>query len=304
MTILLPTLLILLASPLTVGLVRKFKALFQNRRGASIFQPYWALLSLLRKDMTITRYSSWVFHTVPFVVLGSTIALAALVPAVPIAGTYGNVFLIAGVLALGSVFLVLGGMDTASTFGNMGSSREMSLIALVEPPLFIVFASLALFAGSFGMGDIIAHFTSATAGSHVLTAVTLIALFFVVLAENARYPVDNPATHLELTMVHEAMMLEYSGPYLALLEYASAIKLTVLGTLFVSLLLPSFAASGTVLALLFLGKLILAAFLVAFVESTIVKMRFYRMQEYMALAFLFALGGAALIILSKLSGAV
>ncbi len=294
--------LVLALSPLTVGMVRKMKARFQNRRGASIFLPYFQLASLLRKEMTITTNSSWVFRIVPFVVLGSAALLALIVPSAAfgvIPSSLDNIFLFGAIMALGSVFLVLGGMDTASTFGNMGSSREMTLAALVEPALYMSLATLALAAGNWSLGGIMAHF-ALTPWMEVVpvAAVTLAALLLVALAENARYPVDNPATHLELTMVHEAMVLEYSGPYLAMLEYASAIKLTALLSLVTGLVLPwgsmhaPFTITVVALGTLALaGKLVLGAFVVAFVESTVVKMRFYRMQEYMSIAFLVACAG-------------
>lgn len=295
-------LLVLALAPLTVGMVRKMKARFQNRRGASILLPYLQLASLLRKEMTITTNSSWVFRVVPFVVLGSAALLALVVPSMAfgvIPASLDNIFLVGAIMAVGSVFLVLGGMDTASTFGNMGSSREMTLAALVEPALYMTLATLALAAGSWSLGGIIAHFALTPWMAVVpAAAVTLTALLLVALAENARYPVDNPATHLELTMVHEAMVLEYSGPYLAMLEYASAIKLTVLLSLIVGLVLPwgiaqaPFRLAVVLLgAIALVGKLMLGAFVVAFVESTIVKMRFYRMQEYMSIAFLVACAG-------------
>lgn len=303
--------LVLLVAPLTVGLVRKCKARFQNRRGASVFLPYWTLLSLARKEMTITEHSSWVFRAVPFVVSGTALTLAFLIPTIGyglVPGAADSAFVVAGILALGSVFLVLGGMDTASTFGNMGSSREMTIASLIEPALFVVFASLGALATSWSLGGIVGYAAShAWLATVPFASITLVALLLVVLAENARYPVDNPATHLELTMVHEAMVLEYSGPYLALLEYASAIKLTVLSTLLVTLVLPIGLLHGDVTAVgviyavaIFLVKVVIAAFAVAFIESTIVKMRFYRMQEYTSLAFLFALAGCALIVIGRI----
>ncbi|MBP9832559.1 MAG: putative formate hydrogenlyase, membrane subunit [Parcubacteria group bacterium Greene0714_7] len=297
-------LVVLLSAPLVVGMVRTLKARFQNRQGPSIFLPYVSMLSLLRKEMTITKHSSWVFRMVPFVVLGSAFFLALVVPSLffgIVPSSLDNIFLFGAVVALGSVFLVLGGMDTGSTFGNMGSSREMTLATLVEPALYVSLATLALATGAWGMGGIVGHFTSLPWLVAVPPAiVTLIGLLFVLLAENARYPVDNPATHLELTMVHEAMILEYSGTYLAMLEYASAIKLTALLAVCMGILIPfgisappvTFFGLGIAL-IAFFGKLALGAFAIAFIESVIVKMRFYRMQEYMMLAFFIALLGLA-----------
>lgn len=301
----------LLTAPLIIGLIRNIKAKFQNRKGASVFLPYISLLSLLKKEMTITRHSSWVFRVVPFVVLISAMALALIVPTLSygfVPSSLSNIFLVGGIAALGSVFLVFGGMDTASTFGNMGSSREMTLAALVEPVFFIVLSTLAALAGTWGLDAIVGYFASTPWVQIVpIASLTLFALLLVLLTENARYPVDNPATHLELTMVHEAMILEYSGPYLAMLEYASAIKLAVMGVLFMNLLIPfglitlPFTLQGVAIGLLvYLGKVLLAACLVATIESTIVKMRFYRMQEFLSLAFVIAFGGLVLVLITRM----
>ena len=291
--------LVILLAPLTVGIVRASKARFQNRRGASVFQPYWALLSLCKKEMTVTKHASWVFFAVPFAVLASACALALLVPTFSVVGMDGldSIFVIAAVLALGSFFLVLGGMDVASTFGGMGSSREMTLAALVEPVVILVLSTLGFAAHAWGLGAIAGVFAADPwYVTHPFLVFTLLSLGFVVLAENARYPVDNPATHLELTMVHEAMILEYSGPYLAMLEAASAIKLTVLLAFFLQLAFPwmglAFMGGMFVWPLLSLvAKLVVGGFLVACVESLCVKMRFYRMQEYMATAYFLGLSG-------------
>lgn len=297
---------VLMLAPLLIGCIRKLKARFQNRVGASVFQPYRALATLTRKEMTITRHSSWVFHVVPVVVLASSLVLAWLVPALGLAGRFfeasNTVFWIAGVLALGSLFLVLGGMDVASAFGGMGSSREMTLASLVEPAFILVLVTLGFLAGSWNVAEIL---TTLAAQPWYLVSpflvITLLALALVILAENARYPVDNPATHLELTMVHEAMILEYSGAYLAVLEYAAALKLTVLAVFFMNILLPfgmleaGIGLTGVVASMAWLlVKLFLASGLIALVESTVVKMRFYRMQEYMSTAYVLAFVGLAL----------
>jgi formate hydrogenlyase subunit 4 len=258
--------------------------------------------------MTMPEFSSWVFRFVPYAVLASTVAFALVVPtlvvgALPPALT--AVFLAVGLLALASSFMVLGGLDTSSAFGSMGSSREMTLVALSEAAFLVILATLGLVAGTGSLDHILMTFAAAPwMYLEVLLSPTIVAFLFVVLAENTRYPVDNPATHLELTMVHEAMLLEYSGPYLAMLEYASMLRLTVMGVFFANVLAPialiTPAAGPTELAfgaLAFVVKLGCFAFLVASIESLIVKMRFYRMQEYFSLAFLFALAGAATVLL-------
>ena len=299
-------LVVLLLAPGVLGLIRKFKAIYQNRIGAPVYLPYVGLLSLLRKHMTITRFSSWVFRAVPFVVLGTSLALALLSPSLMVgivAPSVDNFFLLGAILMLGSIFLVFGGMDTASTFGGMGSSREMTLASLLEPSLFVIAAALGVMAHTFSASGIVAQFV-ATPSLVWVALPTLAALLLVILAENARYPVDNPSTHLELTMVHEAMILEYSGPYLALLEYASMIKLTVMLLLLMNLALPfgllsaPITIAGLALALLStVLKLVIGAFLIASIESFVVKMRFFRMHEYMSLAFLTAIFGLAVALL-------
>ncbi len=296
----------LLTAPLFLGLVRFMKARFQNRRGAAPWLPYVSFAALFRKGMTVTRYSSWVFRAVPFVVSGIAVVLAFSIPTFGyglVPDPLANLFFIGGLLALGSAWLVMGGMDTASTFGNMGASREMTLAALVEPALYVSLATLAVAAGSWSLDGMLARGASMPWQEGVFPlAFSLVALFLVSLSENARYPVDNPATHLELTMVHEAMVLEYSGPYLALLEFASAVKLAVLTQFLLALILPFglAATNGAALAVAlawYAARFLLGALLIAFTETVIVKMRFYRMQEYLSLAYFVALAGFAFVLM-------
>lgn len=295
---------LLLVAPLASGLVRMFKARLQGRKGPNPFFPYIALAVLLRKQMVISRSTSWVFRAAPFCVLGSAVFLALTLPLAVQKGAlapYGDFMVIAGVLALGAVFLVLGGLDAASAFGGMGASREMTLASLVEPSMIMVFAALAAVSGSSGVDDMLASGAVSLSSAPYL-ALTFAAFLLILLAENARYPVDNPATHLELTMVHEAMILEYSGPYLAMMEYASALKLTVFSLLLVNFLAPAGTLVSASTLPAFIGaalfgtvvKVVVAMFLLALLESAIAKMRFYRMQEYMGGAFLLSLAGMIL----------
>lgn len=287
----------LAVAPFVVGLVRWFKARFQGRHGASPFLPYITYATLLKKQMVISKSTSWVFRLVPFVVLATTLLLILLLPLVVFGGAFANLghfMIVAGVLALGAAFLVMGGLESASAFGGMGASREMTLASLVEPAMIATFATFAVVTGAFTIDAMFA-------GAHVLTSPALIpaiaALVMIALAENARYPVDNPATHLELTMVHEAMVLEYSGPYLAMLEYASALKLTIFSLLVANVLFPmTLASEATLIAIVvalvwMIVKVVVVSFLLALLESMIAKMRFYRMQEYLTIAFFFALAG-------------
>ncbi len=294
---------ILALAPFATGLVRWCKARLQGRHGASPLLPYVTYATLLRKEMVISPTVSWVFRLAPYAVLASTALVALLLPLTSVDGALsasGDFIVVAGLLALGAVFLVLGGLDPGSAFGGMGASREMTLVALVEPSIIAVFAAFAVTSGS----GTVAKMLSVTGMGllrHPGLLLSLIAFVFVALSENARYPVDNPATHLELTMVHEAMVLEYSGPYLAMLEYASSLKLTLFAILFANIIIPMplmTVDSGVSAMLMIIAstvfKLCAAMGLLALLESSMAKMRFYRMQEYMTIAFLTALAGLIL----------
>ncbi len=292
-------------APLATGIVRWCKARLQGRNGASPLQPYYAYATMLKKEMVISQTTSWVFRLAPYAVLSSAATIAILLPLVATDSAFaqqGNFIVVTGVLALGSVCLVLGGLDPGSAFGGMGASREMTLAALIEPSIITMFATFAIASGDSTISGML---TIAGKGllAHPGLLLSMVAFGFVLLAENARYPVDNPATHLELTMVHEAMTLEYSGPYLAMLEYASSLKLTVFAVLFANFIVPVMLAStgsgftevmyAIVMTVI---KLIVMMGLLALLETSIPKMRFYRMQEYMTIAFLFAFGGLVLVL--------
>jgi len=294
------TLAMLALAPLFIGAVRKFKALLGNRRGAPLLTPYRSLATLLRKEMTISEHTSWVFRAVPYVVLGVAVLIAIFVPTVFASGlATANLFLIAALLMIGACALVLGGLDAASAFGGMGSSREMTIAMLTEPALILVVVTLGSLTGSWSAGGAVQ--TLATAPwwlIHPFLVFTFAAFAMIVLAEGARYPVDNPTTHLELTMVHEAMVLEYSGPYLAMLEYASMLKFAVLALWLANLVIPYgiLGAGASLLpgVVIFAAKFVAVAFLTALLESVVAKMRFYRLQEYFTTAYLLAFFGLLL----------
>lgn len=293
-------------APFAMGCVRWCKARLQGRKGASPLLPYWTIVTLFRKEMVISPTTSWVFRMVPYVVLATTLYLAAVLPLVATGAMFvgqDHFLVIAGVLALGAVALVLGGLDPGSAFGGMGASREMTIAALIEPAMVTTLAAFAVASGSGSLRDMLAVGGVAFA-THPALLLSLLAFVLVFLAENARYPVDNPATHLELTMVHEAMVLEYSGPYLALLELAASVKLTVFALLFANFIVPStiVAAAGDALhamgsIVLIPVKIVVVMALLALLESTIPKMRFYRMQEYLSTAFMLALAGLVLTLI-------
>jgi formate hydrogenlyase subunit 4 len=293
------SLLLLVLAPAVVGYVRWLEARLQGRRGAGPLQPYRELRKLFAKGMVVPDSASWVFHFAPCVVWGATVTAASLVPVVAAhqpADAFGDLFALTALLMLGTVFLALGGLDPGTAFGGMGSSREMTVAALTEPTLAIAILALALTTGSTSLGaitDTLVQTPAAALGpGHALAfAAFLIAL----LAESSRLPVDNPTTHLELTMIHEAMILEYSGPYLALMEWAAALKLTLLLTLAANLFVPwgvatSFGAGALALAAVAVAtKLAVLGALLALLETHLAKLRLFRVPELLAVSFTLAL---------------
>jgi formate hydrogenlyase subunit 4 len=301
--ILLQTILLLLLAPLLSGCIRNWKAKLQNRRGARIWQPYLDLVKFFRKDMVISEHASWVFSFAPYVVFITALVAGLLVPMVTVQAPlslFGDVLALVGLLALGRFFLALGGLDPGSAFGGMGSSREMTIAAIAEPAMMLAIFTVAITAGSTDISHIVQVAQSPTwkvlNPTHVMA---FAALFIVLLAETGRIPVDNPATHLELTMIHEAMLLEYSGRYLALMEWGASIKQLVLMTLLVNIFFPiGMAVDATpaalgVAALVYVGKLILIAAAVVVVETTNAKLRLFRVPDLLGAAFV--LGTLALL---------
>jgi len=224
LAIILQTALLLLLAPLLSGLIKNWKAKLQNRRGPRLWQPYFDLLKFLRKDMVISEHASWVYSIAPYVLFLTALCAGLLVPMVTARAPmslFGGALALVGLLALGRFFLALGALDPASAFGGMGSSREMTLSAIAEPAMMLAIFTVATTAGSTNLSQIVLA-SQAPGWKFLDPAHTLAfaAMFIVLLAETGRIPVDNPATHLELTMIHEAMLLEYSGRYLAFIEWA------------------------------------------------------------------------------------
>ncbi len=292
------TVLLLLLAPLLSGLIKNWKAKLQNRRGPRMWQPYFDIAKFLRKDMVISEHASWIFRATPFVVLISTLLAGLLMPTISVSaplGLFGGALMFVGLLALGRFFLALGGLDPASAFGGMGSSREMTISAVAEPALMLAIFTVAITAGSTNLS----HIVLAGVGpgwtflspSHVLACA---AMFIVLLAETGRIPVDNPATHLELTMIHEAMLLEYSGRYLALIEWAASVKQLILMGLLANIFFPAGLAANATLAafglalLAFVAKLIILAGAVVLVETTNAKLRLFRVPDLLSAAFILA----------------
>jgi formate hydrogenlyase subunit 4 len=295
LNILLQTILLLLLAPLMSGCIKNWKAKLQNRRGARIWQPYSDLVKFFRKDMVISEQTSWVFSFAPYVMFITATVAGLLVPTVATQAPlslFGDVLALVGLLALGRFFLALGGLDPGSAFGGMGSSREMTIAAIAEPAMMLAIFTVAITAGSTDLSHIIQ--AAQSPGWKLLNpthVMAFAALFIVLLAETGRIPVDNPATHLELTMIHEAMLLEYSGRYLALMEWGTSVKQLVLMTLLVNVFFPiGISTIGTPAALCigvlaYIGKLMLLAAAVVVVETTNAKLRLFRVPDLLSVAF-------------------
>lgn len=292
-------LIVALGAPLLVGVVRKLKARLQGRRGASVIQPYRDLRKLLAKDAVVSENTSWVFCFTPYLLAATMLLSALIVPMLttrtPL-GFIGNIIVLMYLFLLGTFFLALAGLDAGSAFGGMGSSREMAIAALAEPTVMIAIFAIALRAGTTSLDDIIARAVAdpllVLNVGHLLA---FVAFFIVALAETGRLPIDNPATHLELTMIHEAMILEYSGHYLALVEWAAGMKLFLFLTLLSNLFFPwgialTFTPFALVIAFVALvAKISILAIIIAVLETSVAKLRLFRVPELMSGSFTLAL---------------
>jgi len=296
------TIVLLGISPFLVGLIRKVKARLQCRRGAGVFQPYADLAKLFRKQPVVSSTTSWIFPATPYILFASTLAAGLLVPTfasqTPMSFA-GNIIALVYLLALGTFFLILAGLDAGSAFGGMGSSREAIVVSLTEPAMILSIFAIALTSGSTNISTIV-HKTALLEGivtdpsPHLMA---LVALFIVALAETGRVPVDNPATHLELTMIHEAMVLEYSGRHLALIEWAASLKLALFLSLIANLFAPWGIATTLTPAAIGIGlvaytlKIAGVAVLIGVIECTFAKLRLFRVTELLGAAFILALLG-------------
>jgi formate hydrogenlyase subunit 4 len=296
------TIVLLGISPFLVGLIRKVKARLQCRRGAGVFQPYADIAKLFRKQPVVSSTTSWIFTATPYILFASTLSAGLLVPTfaslTPLNFT-GGIIALVYLLALGTFFLILAGLDAGSAFGGMGSSREALVASLAEPAMILSIFAVALTAGSTNLSTIV-HKTALLEGVATDPAphlMALAALCIVAIAETGRVPVDNPATHLELTMIHEAMVLEYSGRYLALIEWAAAMKLVVFLSLIANLFAPWGIATTLAPAAIGIGlvayilKIAGLAVLIGILESMIAKLRLFRVTELLGTAFILALLG-------------
>jgi len=300
--------LVLAVAPLLLGFTRKVRARLLRRRGPPVLQPYRDLLKLIRKEAVLAQNASWLFRTAPYLIFASTWVAAALVPTFATGLPFSwaaDLIALAALIGLARFLLALAGMDVGTSFGGIGSSREMLFASLAEPAMVMIVFTVALVAGSTQLSAI-ANFMLDNATLRVSLGLALTALIIVAVAENARIPVDNPATHLELTMVHEAMVLEYSGRHLALIEAAAALKLllyvSLIGCIFVPWgLAPAGAGAGALAIglLAYLGKLLAGGFLLVVFETSVAKMRVFRVPEFLGIALMLGLLGTLLLFVSR-----
>jgi formate hydrogenlyase subunit 4 len=307
--------LVLGLAPLLTGVVRKVKARLQRRQGASVIQPYRDLRRLLGKEVVLAENASWLFRVAPYFIFATTWVAAALVPTFATSLLFswsGDLIVITALLGSARFALALAGMDVGTSFGGIGASREVMIASLAEPAMLMIVFCVALIAGSTQLSTIAGFMLSELVGLRVSLAMALVALIIVAVAENGRVPVDNPATHLELTMVHEAMVLEYSGRHLAMIELAASLKLllyvSVIGCIFVPiglvhgpLALPnSLLWVAYLLAIIsWLVKLAVAGVLLAVLETSIAKMRVFRVPNFLGAALMLGLLGVLLLFVSR-----
>lgn len=297
---LLQLVLFVASAPLFAGWVLRIKCYLQNRRPPVLLQPYRDLRRLFAKQVVLAENASVVFRIAPYIVLGTMVIAAAAIPflmvQIPLAAMADAIVLV-GTFALGRFFLALAGLDVGTSFGGMGSSREMTISALAEPAMLVVVFTLAMLASSTNLSSIVTYILSQELVLRPSLLFALLALILVGIAETGRFPVDNPATHLELTMIHEAMILEYSGRHLALMELAAQLKFTIYAVLIVNLFFPWGISQGiaadTLLLAAFalLGKLAILGVLLAISETVMAKMRLFRVPTLLAVAFTLSLLG-------------
>jgi formate hydrogenlyase subunit 4 len=291
---------VLAGAPVVVGGMRQIRARLEGRAGGGIGQPWRDLRKQLRKQQITPRGTTVVFALAPAVVVGTTLLIAAILPLIALGSPLdpaADLFGVVGLLFLGTVALTLAGLDTGTAFGGMGSSREITIAALVEPTILLAVFALSVPGQSANLAAIVAA-TADNPGQLVSpgSLLAFVALAIVIIAETGRLPVDNPSTHLELTMIHEAMVLEYGGPKLAMVEWASAMRLTVLLGLMANLFLPwGIAGADPSLPAILIGfvviilKISVLAGVLAAAEVFVAKLRYFRVPELLAGSFLLAL---------------
>lgn len=288
------------AAPLFTAWIKRVKCWLQNRRSPPLMQPYLDLRKLFGKEVLLAHPASALFRTAPYLVFGTTVIAASVVPLIALGmptARIADAIVLAGLFGLGRFFLALAGLDVGTAFGGMGASREMTVGALAEPAMLMVIFALAMVASSTNLSIVIHAILSQGLALRPSLLFALLALLLVGIAETGRVPVDNPATHLELTMIHEAMILEYTGRQLALMEWAAQLKLMIYGVLVCNLFFPWGIARTLdptallIAGVLLCGKLVILGAALAVAESLVAKMRFFKVPVFLAVAFTLALVG-------------
>ena len=292
------TFFVLLISPFFIGLIKKVKAFCQQRKGPHLLQPYYNLLKLMKKEVIYSGTSSVIMRVTPYLNLMVLLTASVCVPLVFIPsseGLFGNIILFLYLLALAKFFMALAGMDAGSTFGGMGSSREMTISAVFEPAIIIVFAALAFI---FKTADLYKMFSDSALSTlpffDPLKFLIAISIFIILLVETSRVPIDNPETHLELTMIHEAMLLEFTGKNLAMMELSHSVKQTLIMAILINLIIPfglttELSVTGILIgSLLFFVKASMVSVIVAVAESSMAKSRLFRLPKLFMMAFFFS----------------
>ncbi|MBI3777430.1 MAG: NADH-quinone oxidoreductase subunit H [Gammaproteobacteria bacterium] len=294
------TLLFVAMAPLLGGWIKRVKCHMQNRAAPSLWQPYRDLAKLFRKHTVLAANASWIFRATPYIVFGATVLAAAVVPLVAVnlpTAAIADVIVLVGFFALARFFTALAGMDIGTAFGGMGSSREMMIGALAEPVMLMAVFTLAMSASTTNLSEAVTYTLNSGLVLRPSFIFAALGLMMVAVAESGRIPVDNPATHLELTMVHEAMILEYSGRHLALIEWAGQLKLMIYLVLVANVFFPwgittemslDNLATGLVAIA---GKLALLGVLLVTWETVMAKMRLFRVPQFLGFAFLLSLLG-------------
>ncbi|MDX2493590.1 MAG: NADH-quinone oxidoreductase subunit H [Desulfuromusa sp.] len=294
------TTLLLLCAPLLTGWVKWVKCKLQSRQGAPPWQPYRDLFKLFKKEVVLAESASPIFRVAPYIVFGVTVLAGSVVPMFAIGlptAAIADVIVLVGFFALGRFFLALAGMDVGTAFGGMGSSREMTISSLAEPAMLMGVFTMAMTVHSTNLASMTRYLLEQPLQLYPSFVFSAMGLLLVAVAETGRIPIDNPATHLELTMVHEAMILEYTGRHLALMEWGAMLKLMIYGMLLGDIFFPWGIANSFAPLPLFIGflsiflKLFLLGLSLAIMETGLAKMRFFRAPQYLGLAFILCLLG-------------
>ncbi len=294
------TLLFIAMAPLLLGWIKRVKCHMQNRAAPSLWQPYRDFAKLFRKHVVLAEQASWIFRATPYIVFGAIVLGAAVVPLVAVnlpTAAIADVIVLAGFFSLARFFTALAGMDIGTSFGGMGSSRDMMIGALAEPVLLMAVFTLAMTASTTNLSEATTYTLNSGLVLRPSFIFAMLGLMMVAVAETGRVPVDNPATHLELTMVHEAMILEYSGRHLALIEWAGQIKLMIYMVLIANIFFPWGIATQLTVNNLAVGLFVIAAKLVllgvvlVIWETIMAKMRLFRVPQFLGFAFLLSLLG-------------